>query len=123
MKTLFVSLMMSTLLLSAISRADTCPDVSSQEKVGLALVLQVAKAALPGVDDVEFTVSDEKESHLGKWDKYWYDGQLDSLSFGIVVGKKSAPGSHPPYKPAVAYEVKVDTNCKATTELMYSIEN
>lgn len=44
----------------------------------------------------------------------------DQLSFDNVVGTPSSKKGS--FSPAVAYTVSVDTNCKASVQLDYSIE-
>jgi len=102
--------------------ASSCPDEASQKKVGEDLVMENAKAALPGIEDLETMVSNTKTHQLsGAWDKYWYNGQPDYLTFDVLIGKPSS-GSIGPLSPAVAYEVKVDTNCKVETMQLYTVE-
>lgn len=118
------------LILSAIlfnfafdAQANSCLDLKSQENVGINLALQEATGALPNVAtrDLGFTVSQIKDHPQSKWDNYWYQNQPSYLTFDIVIGKPSVNTKFP-YSPAVAYEVTVDTNCKVTAQLMYSIE-
>jgi len=102
--------------------AGSCLNLESQESAGVNLVLQEAKAEFPNrANELQFTVSQLKEHFQTKWDHYWYLDQPDYLTFNIVVGRPS-PNSRFPYSPAVAYHVTVDTNCKASAQLLYTIE-
>jgi hypothetical protein len=104
------------------SFANLCPDEASQKRVGEDLAMQTAKAALPEIEDLETMVSNTKEHQFSStWDKYWYAGQPDYLTFDVLIGKPSS-GAIGPLSPAVAYEVKVDTNCKAETMQLYTVE-
>ena len=124
MKPVFSCLILAAVLAvgMAEAQASSCPDQNSQADVGMGLVLQEAGNALPNqANDLEYTVSEMKTHTQSKLDRYWDADQPDSLTFDIVIGKKSI-GSRFPYSPAVAYEVSVDTSCKAVTRLLYSIE-
>jgi hypothetical protein len=119
----------SVLLLSAVffagtfeAQANSCPDLNSQESFGLNLALVEAKAAMPDqANDLQYSISDVKEHPQSAWDKYWYDNQPDYVTFGITIGIPSQ--GRFPYDPSVSYEVTVDTNCKASAQTMFSIEN
>jgi hypothetical protein len=122
MKPFFSVLTLFALTLTAsVSFADSCPDRDSQQAVGYNLAMANAKDALPGVQNLQTTITNEKFHQLGKWRKAYDRDQADYLSFDIIIGTPEAgwPGA---YSPAVAYTVTVDTDCKSTTQLDYTNE-